>query len=255
MIAACLRIAWVTVRELLYEKVFYLLVSFALAAMALSVLLSQFSYAEQSKLLLDFMLGGTQMAMILFAVFMGISLFHKEMNSGSIYMLLSKPVSRWVFLVGKYLGQVIVQTAVIALMGVIAYLTCARFEGNFSATALFQAMTMIVFECATLTAITYLFAVNSGAITAAAVTLCFFAVGHVRDRVNENIGDSFATYVWSFTKALVPDLEIFNMKSMASYGLTIGWNELSLACGYAVICVTFYLFAAVVCFNHKDIAA
>jgi hypothetical protein len=255
MIAATLRIAWVTVRELLYEKVFYLLVSFALAALALSVLLSQLTYAEQSKLLLDFMLGGTQIAMTLFAVFMGISLFHRELTLGSIYMVLSKPVSRWVFLVGKYLGQLTVQTAVIALMGLIAYATCARFEGNFSAVALFQAMAMIAFECATLTAITYLFAVNAGAITAAAVSLCLFTIGHLRDRVNENIGDSFAIHIWNLTKALVPDLEIFNMKSMASYGMTISWHEMSLAFGYGAICVTFYLFAAVLCFNHKDIAS
>jgi ABC-type transport system involved in multi-copper enzyme maturation permease subunit len=255
MIAAALRIALVTVRELLYEKVFYLLVSFALAALALSILLSQLTYAEQSKLLLDFMLGGTQIAMTLFSVFMGISLFHREFNSGSVYMVLSKPVSRWVFLIGKYLGQITVQTCVIALMGVIAFATCARFEGNFSAVALFQAMTMIVLESATLTAITYLLAVNAGAITASAVSLCIFAVGHLRDRVNENIGDSLAIHVWTMTKALLPDLEIFNMKSMASYGLTIAWHELATAVGYAGLCVVFYLFAAVVCFNHKDIAS
>ncbi len=254
MISAMLRIAWVTIRELLYEKVFYLLVSFALAAMALSVLLSQLSYAEQSKMLLDFMLGGTQIAMTLFSVFMGISLFHRELTVGSIYMVLSKPVSRWVFLVGKFVGQVTVQAGVVALMGVVAWMTCARFEGNFSALALWQAMGMIVIESAVLSAVTYLLAVNAGAITAAIVTLCIFAVGHMRDRVNENIGDSFATHVWTFTKALVPDLEIFNLKSMASYGMTISAKEFSLAVGYGAVCVGFYLLAAVVCFNNKDIA-
>lgn len=254
MISATLRIAWVTVRELLYEKVFYLLVSFSLGALALSMLLSQLTYAEQSKLLLDFMLGGTQVAMTLFSVFMGISLFHRELTVGSIYMVLSKPVSRWVFLVGKFLGQVTVQFGVIALMGVVAYLACARFEGNFSTLALTQAMLMIAVESAVLTAITYLLAVNAGAITAAMVTLCIFGVGHVRDRVNENIGESFSTHVWSLTKALVPDMEIFNLKGMASYGLTISFRELSLACGYGAICVGFYLLAAIVCFNHKDIA-
>jgi len=254
MIFATLRIALVTIRELLYEKVFYLLVSFALAAMALSILLSQLTYAEQSKLLLDFMLGGTEIAMTLFSVFMGISLFHRELTVGSIYMVLSKPVSRWVFLVGKFVGQVAVQAGVIALMGVVAYLTCVRFEGNFSALALWQAMGMIAVESAVLSAITYLLAVNAGAITASIVTLCIFAIGHLRDRVNDNIGDSFAAQVWNLTKALVPDLEIFNLKSMASYGITVSAHELSLAVGYGLVCVVFYLLAAVVCFNHKDIA-
>ena len=63
---------------------------------------------------------------------------------------------------------------------------------------------------------------------AAACSFCVFGIGHLRDRVNENIGDSLATHVWTLTKALIPDLEIFNMKSMASYGLTIGGKELAL---------------------------
>src|SRR3989338_8878152 len=103
------RIAWIAIRELLYERVFYLLVLFAAMALVLSLMLGQLTYAEQSKLTLDFMLGGIQLSMVLFSVFMGISLLQRELQMGSIAMVLSKPISRGSFLMGKYLGQISVQ--------------------------------------------------------------------------------------------------------------------------------------------------
>ena len=51
-------IAWIAIRELLYEKVFYVLVLFCVMALGLSLLLGQLTYAEQAKLTLDFMLAG-----------------------------------------------------------------------------------------------------------------------------------------------------------------------------------------------------
>jgi len=40
----------------------------------------------------------------LIAVFIGISLVYKEMEKRTVYALLAKPVHRWEFIVGKYLG-------------------------------------------------------------------------------------------------------------------------------------------------------
>ena len=73
-----LRIAWVAIQELLHEKVSYLLIGFALFSLAMSMVFGQMTYGEQAKLTLDFMLGATQLSMLLFSIFMGISLFQKE---------------------------------------------------------------------------------------------------------------------------------------------------------------------------------
>ena len=57
-----MRIAWIAIRELLYERVFYVLVSFAAVSLGLSLLLGQMTYAEQYKLTLDFMLAGIEIS-------------------------------------------------------------------------------------------------------------------------------------------------------------------------------------------------
>jgi len=211
------------------------------------------TYTEQAKLTLDFMLGCTHISMILFSVFMGISLFQKELQSGSISMVLSKPISRTTFLVGKYLGQVAMQTIMTLSMGLITLLICSRFDAPLSATATLQTVMLIAGEMAVLTAMTYLFAVNTGAITASILTLALYCVGHVRNLVSSNLKSSGELTVWTFLRSLIPDFEVFNMKQLASYGQSIPWNEFGIAIGYAVFCVGFYLVLASVCFERKDI--
>ena len=156
------RIAWIAVRELFYERVFYILLTFAVASLGASLMLGQLTYAEQAKLTLDFMLGGMQLSMILFSVFMGISLFQRELTLGSVSMVLSKPISRGTFLLGKFLGQLTVQTLVISAMALMTLAVSAANSETVPVAAILQTVILILFEVSVVTAVTYFFAVNAG---------------------------------------------------------------------------------------------
>ena len=251
---SCFRIAWIAVRELIHEKVFYLLACFALLSLGMSLMLGQMTYAEQAKLTLDFMLGGIELSMLLFAVFMGISLFQRELTSGSISMILSKPIPRSAFIFGKFLGQQIVQTTAILLMGLLTLVVSLRFGEMISVRAIVQTLLMIAMEAAVLTSVTYFFAVNAGAITTAVVTGVVFVIGHVRDTVSANLRKATEFSIWGLLRAMCPDFEVFNMKSLASYGQAISWTEFGWALLYATCCTVFFLALSMICFEKKDIS-
>lgn len=255
MINSTLRIAWIAIRELLYEKVFYLFFSFAIAALIFSLMLGQMTYVEQSKLTLDFMLAGTQISMVLFAIFMGISLFQREITLGSVAMVLSKPVARLSFVLGKYLGQLVIQCIVILSMAVITVLLCKSAESNLSYQAIIQSTMLTVCEIAVVSAFTYFFAVNAGAITAAIGSFILFMVGHFSDTVSQTLKNASGvqSVAWTAIKAALPNLEIFNMKTMASYGFAVSWNEIGIAAMYALCCIVMYLLLAILSFNQKDL--
>lgn len=250
-----LRIAWVAIQELLHEKVSYLLIGFALFSLGMSLVFGQMTYGEQAKLTLDFMLGATQISMLLFSIFMGISLFQKELSMGSISMILSKPISRASFLLGKYLGQISMQFLITWMMGLMTCLFCLRFgTGSFSPAAVFQTVTLIAWEAAIITAVTYAFAVNSGAVVTSLGAASIFFIGHGRDTVSSNLRETSDLILWNSAKTVLPDLEIFNMKALASYSQSIEWNEFFLASCYGAVCVAFYLSLAVLFFSRRDIA-
>jgi len=247
-------IAGIAIKELLYEKVFYLLIVFVICALGLSVLLGQLTYAEQTKLTIDFMLAGMELSMVLFSVFVGISLFQKELTFGSISMVLSKPIPRTSFLLGKFFGQLIVQLIVIAGMGAITYFSCSRLPEPASLQAIVQASLLISFEVMTLSAITYFFAVNAGSLMTALATLALFFLGHFRSISALQMGKAESNPIWSLAKSMIPSLEIFNMKALASYGYSIPWASVQWAFIYALSATTFYLVLGAVCFSRKDIA-
>ena len=249
---AVLSIAWIAVRELIYEKVFYLLVSFCLLALCLSLLVGQLTYAEQAKLTLDFMLGGIELSMVLFCIFMGISLFHRELTLGSISMVLSKPISRASFLLGKFCGQMVVQFAVMALMLLMTLLISYRFEENLSQVSIIQTVALVFMEITVLTSLTYCFAVVAGGVTTAVAALCLFLIGHSHEGFATNPKVN-STLLWKLTRAITPNLDVFNMKTLASYGITISANEMGWAMVYALCCTFFFMLMAILFFNQRDI--
>ena len=248
-----LSISFITIKELLHERVFYLIGGFALLAVGVSLLLGDLTYAEQSKITLDFLLAGIELTNLLFSVFMGITLLHRELNLGWIAMVLSKPVSRTSFLMGKFLGQAFVQGLVILMMGFLTWGLCSMNQITIVPTSLFQSLLLMFFEGLIMSSIVYIFAVNLGALLAAASSVVVYALGNFTtgaERTNQALQQS---YVWMALKALIPNFRILNMKTLASYGLSIEWNLVGILFLYTLVCCFMYFSAAAVSFSRRDI--
>lgn len=247
------KISGIAIRELLYEKAFYLLVAFTLASLGLSLLLGQMTYVERGKLTLDFMIGSSQLSMVLFSIFMGVSLFQRELTLGSIAMILSKPIPRRSFLVGKFIGQTVVQWFLLFAMSLVTYGICLWVQHTPSVVSLAQTFLLIALEIAILNSIVYVFAVNSGALITSLGSILIFYLGHFRSGASQKMGAAHSNPAWQIARTFIPDLEIFNMKALASYGLTIDYSQLGWSALYAAICIVFYLSVAILCFSRKDI--
>jgi Cu-processing system permease protein len=94
----------VTLRELLRDKLLYntLLISFILLVVAL--LAAQVSIVRQDRILVDFGLTGLWLSNVVIAVLTGAAMIGKELDRRTISVILSRPISRHQFLIGKYLG-------------------------------------------------------------------------------------------------------------------------------------------------------
>ncbi len=248
-----IRIAWIAVRELLHERVFYILLCFACLALGMSLVVGQMTYLEQYKLTVDFMLSAGEISLVLFSIFAGISLFQRELTMGSVSMTLAKPITRTTFLLGKFLGQCLVQLVMAAGMFLIVVCLTSMFRHP-DILSIAETFWLISLESIVLTAICYFFAVNSGAIITAVISLCLFSVGHMSETISQNgVKGSSSFALWKIVKNIIPDLEVFNAKSLASYGVTLSHAELLWALLYCLVCMTFFLVMAAITFNAKDI--
>src|SRR5579863_10131303 len=108
-------IAAQTFKESVRDRVLYNLIAFALLMIGAAILFGSISVGVREIFLINLGLSSISIFGLLIAIFIGISLVWKEIDRRTIYNILSKPVSRAEFIVGKYCGlllTLVINTAI-----------------------------------------------------------------------------------------------------------------------------------------------
>lgn len=114
-----LTLAKTTLREMLRERVFLVVVVIAVILFALSFLLGALSLAEQRKILADFGFLGIQVAVLGVSLFTGAYLLAKEIEKQTCLLILSRPVTRDQFILGKVLGVLALNFILVLALGLL----------------------------------------------------------------------------------------------------------------------------------------
>jgi len=102
-----LAIAFNTYMEARRNRVLLVFVFFALALMVVSGLASTLAIGEREKIMRDLGLAGINIFGLLVALFVGIGLVYNDIDRKTIYTIISKPIDRSHFVLGKFLGLLI----------------------------------------------------------------------------------------------------------------------------------------------------
>src|SRR5690606_27138458 len=120
-----------TFREAVRDRVLYAMLGFAGAGLVFTLVLAELSLNEQLRVVLDVGLASISLFSVIMAVFLGSSLLYKEIERKTLYVILPKPLHRWEFLLGKYVGITWTAAVFVALMGAIQILvTTLQHGGN-----------------------------------------------------------------------------------------------------------------------------
>ena len=177
-------------KESVRDKVLYNLVLFAMLLIAVSLLLGQLTAGQDIKIIKDLGLAAISIFGLFIAVFIGIGLVSKEVERRSIYSLLSKPIRRQEFIIGKYLGLVltllvnitVMTMAYYAVLGCMAWAAGGWFLPAWEAPALdpalLKAIAMIFLQLMIVTALALLFSTFMSPMLATALTFGLYIVGH-----------------------------------------------------------------------------
>jgi ABC-type transport system involved in multi-copper enzyme maturation permease subunit len=108
-----------TFREAVRDKVLYGVLGIACAMLLFTLALAELSLDQQARVVLDVGLASISFFSVVIAIFLGSSLLYKEIERKTLYVILPKPIHRWQFLLGKYVGIVVTAVVFIAIMGAI----------------------------------------------------------------------------------------------------------------------------------------
>jgi ABC-type transport system involved in multi-copper enzyme maturation permease subunit len=202
-----------TFREAIRDRILYLLLVFALVLMGCSQILSLLTVGGEEKIIKDLGLASISLFGVLTAVFIGVALVSKEIERRTIYTIVSKPIHRHEFLLGKYFGLVLtlfVNTAVMT-----AWLYLILLLKGFADPRLLLAILLIFMELLLVTAFAILFSSFSTPILSTLFSLSLYLVGHLSWSLlllQEKVKGAGAKALCRILYVALPNLEIFNVK-------------------------------------------
>jgi ABC-type transport system involved in multi-copper enzyme maturation permease subunit len=263
-------ISWIAVnvfKESVRDRVPYNLALFAVLMIASSFLIGQLTAGQDVKIIKDLGLAAIAVFGLFIAIFIGIGLVSKEVERRSIYALLSKPIGRPQFIVGKYAGLVLtlavnVAAMTVALYAVLGYLTYIQTPAARAAwdapgvdPRLLQAIGLIFVELMIVTAVALFFSTFSTPLLAAALTFGLFIVGHFNTDLKnfDKIVDSRpAIWLARGVYHTVPDFSAFDVKTEVVHGLPVSPGYLAATAGYGFAYITALLVVSVLIFARRD---
>jgi ABC-type transport system involved in multi-copper enzyme maturation permease subunit len=247
-----------TFREAVRDRVLYNLVFFALLMMAAAIFVGQISLGIESTIIVSLGLSAISIIGLLIAVFIGVGLVSKEMDKRTLYALLSKPIRRWEFLVGKFAGLVLtltVNTAAMAAGLFLALLFVKRTMEN-NDTAILVAVYFILLKIAIVVALALLFSCFTSQLLAILFTAGLYLAGlfiHEMRNLSGSKVSPVMQLLFSWISYILPNFENFNIMAAAAHGKSVPGSLILQSTAYAAIYCLIVLAAASVVFSRRNL--
>jgi ABC-type transport system involved in multi-copper enzyme maturation permease subunit len=238
--------------------VLYNLILFALLIVGSSLLVGQISVAIDRIVLINLGLTAISLFGIVIAIFIGIGLVSKEIEKRTLYTVLAaRPVRRWEFLTGKFLGLVMTLTVNALLMSVgffaaVMYVSHGLGRGELQ---LVTAIYFILLEFVLITALALLFSTFSTPIFSSIFAFAIFAVGTFAEDLRGFAHMATGVTRWVMTGAayLVPNFAALNVISQVAHDVRIEPKLILLNTLYVLMYTGAVLTASVWIFERRNL--
>jgi ABC-type transport system involved in multi-copper enzyme maturation permease subunit len=242
-------------REVIRDRVLYLVGLFALLMVAAMQLLPEVASVASNKIVVDVGLGTIALLSLIVTLFVGTGLVNKEIEKRTVLVLMAKPMSRAEFIVGKHLGLTAVLGVLIGAMGLIylGLLMASRIPVPIGSICL--SLVFLWLEMSLVTAVALLFGVASSSLLATLLTVGIYLMGHSsRDlvklaKLSENPGLQKAIETLYL---ILPDLERFNSRNEAVYNALPSPASLGQTAVYGVLYTVLLLTGTIVIFSRRQ---
>jgi ABC-type transport system involved in multi-copper enzyme maturation permease subunit len=250
-------ITWNTFREAVRDRILYNLVLFVLLLVASAPLFSQISIGLEKLMLVNVGLSSISLFGVIIAIFVGIGLVSKEIEKKTLYTILSRPVRRWEFIAGKYLGLLLTLVVNTALMTVGFYLALLIFINGLKRAdvMLLVAVYFIVLQFMMMVAITLLFSTFSTPIFSAIFAFALYVIGTFGEDLKNFAAMSQGATKWLAMGAsyVMPNFASLNVIAQAAHEQSVSTSLIFSNTVYALLYSLAVTVAAVMIFERRNL--
>jgi len=245
-------------REAVRDRVLYNLVVFALLLITGAIFLGELSAGQEAKIIVDLGLSAILLFGVFIAIFVGVGLVYKEIERRTLYAILSKPIGRGEFLLGKYLGLCLTLLVNVGIMGVGLSLALIYVKRGWNplVARIWPAILLLYVELIILTGVAMLFSSFSSPALSALLTFFVFVIGHFSadlKLLSQSTPSMPARWFFAGLYYLLPNLANYNAITAAAHGLSPEPSFLITTIVYGVIYVGVLLAGTTLVFRRRNL--
>jgi len=268
-------IARLTAREAMRQPVFFILLSVGALLILSSFFLPLFTIGGEDRMMIkDMNLATITLCGLLVAILSSSNVVAQEIEKKTAFTVLSKPITRQQFVVGKFFGVALAILVAVAALGVVFYAryylyyrhlwgntlspeTAALYKSGWNSdrVCLFQGLVLSFLQVSILAAIAVAISTRLPMAVNASFCLAVFVLGHMMEnlvRLVENRG-AVANILVRITALILPNLGNTNIASSVSLGEKVAWAYIVLAAVYCLLYIVLGLVIAVALFQEREV--
>lgn len=235
-----------TFKEIYKSKIMLNLFFIGVGLMAITYMISSFSYGVPHKIALDIGLGAMSLSGVGIAIFMGHKLLASEIENRTIYLILARPISRTQFLLGRILGMAGILLLNCLVIGALILGLFLTMGGAFDSTILWS-MLYIYCEVMLILQVVVFFSLITNTTLTIMFSIIIYFLGHAVDNIIEGgvklYGNAVVTlaHIYSF---VFPNFSKLNIKKYLLYDHQL---DISYLGSHFLYAVCYILGMAIVC--------
>lgn len=244
-----LTIAQYTFKEMLKSKILWNVAILGLIISIATMIATEFTFGVPSRVALDLGLGSLSLSSYVIAILIGISIIKKEEESRTVYLIISRPVKRASFLIGKIIGVSGFLSLNLVLLSCVTIAVVLILGGTIDQLVLVS-MFFSILEAILLLCIVVLFSLVSNAAITLMGAVLILVTGHAISETTQIL--YVTTKPWlkliidSFN-IILPGFHRFNLKDLVLYQQDVPMNQIDLVIAYwffytfGVVCLSSWI--------------
>jgi ABC-type transport system involved in multi-copper enzyme maturation permease subunit len=263
-------IAFITFKEGIRNRALYGITLFALLLFGATALVATMVPREVGKVSVDMALSTISFSGLLIVLFVGINLMAKDLDKRTIYTVLSRPISRSQYIVGKFLGMILLIVVTMGILSVLALgaiallkFSIAAYFTRFSWPLIFLSIFFQILMLILLSAVTFLFsAFTSTSFITLVLTIITYIIGQSLSGVKalvespaRELGFTVSPVTMKMVQVayyLFPNLSLFDIKLQAAHAITVSLPFVLWTILYGLVYIIISITLAALIFSKKE---
>ena len=248
-------IARMTFLEARRNRISMTAVFFCVFIVLLSFIFQEVTLTTFDRVVRDVSLGTIQIFGTFLSIFLGVTVVNREIDRKTVYSILSKPVSRANFLLGKIVGLWFAVATSLGLM-LITFLAENAFIAGPSGLIIFETFFLMLVEMLLLSSFSVMAGVFTSPVVSSLMAFALVFAGHLSKELyfftNKNIGAAMSVGGKALF-FLLPDLQRLNLKTAASLMQPVELVQVATNGVYGLAYAFAFFMVAVGVFSRRDL--